>query len=258
MMESQSSAATYRSRSRSRSRSTPAKRRSVARSRVQPAYSMTRSLGYSGECKISRSVILPIPITTTLGFSINGQNFTEGSFVYSNQYLKFVGDSTHEIPALIPQAAELAAVWERVRLDKVVLTIVGNAVDAQVPQPGTSGSTNISISGPRIVLANDYDGPNTGGSTGTLSNVLQETGAHLYHVGGNNPAVTWTVNRPKYNRLIQYTETESDYEPASGFTSTAADIPHFGTRMGLADAAQTNGCRLLVFAKFFFTLKSIH
>lgn len=243
-------------RSRSRSRSRASSRRPVAKSRVQTARSMVyRSLGYNGTCSLARSVILSIPITKAAGFTISGQTFSEASFTYSPQYLRLRGDSTHELQALIPQAAELAAVWERVKIDRVELSIISNVIDEAIT---TSMNTPATQNAPKIVLANDFVGPNTGGSTGTLTNVLQETGATFYDAAGDQPVIRWTCRAPKYERLIAYTEAESDYEPANGFIRTDADIAHHGTRIGLANFAALAGCQMTVFAKFYFTFKNVH
>lgn len=198
---------------------------------------------------------MSVPITGIGGFTIAGQNYSDATFTFSPQYLRLRGDSTHELTALIPQAAELAAVWERVRIDKVELTITSNLTDSAVPATGTTPVTNAS---PRIVLANDWSGPNSGGSQGNLSNVLQETDAQLYHIGGDLKPVQWTIYKPKYNRLVQFTDTESAYEPSVGFVESVSDIQHNGVRIGLADIASIYGCRMLVFAKFYFTFKNVH
>lgn len=246
----------YGARSRSRSRSTPAKRRSVARGRSQSAVSMVpRSLRYNGSCQLARSCIMPIPVTATSGFTIAGQAFNEAVFTYSPQYLRLVGDSTHSITALLPQYAELGAVWERVRIDRVELTIVANAIDEAFT---VASGQPIIHNTPRIVIANDWCGPDNGGTSGTLGQVLQETNAKMFHIGGDHPPAKWSITKPKYNRLIQYTDTESDFEPANGFVNSRADIPHSGTRIGIPDIAAVGGCRILVFAKFFFTFKSVH
>lgn len=246
----------YGSRSRSRSRSAGSKRRSIGRSRSVPAVSMVpRGLRYNGSCSLSRSCVLPIRITKSLGFTIQGANFADACFTYSSQYLRIVGDSTHSLSALIPQTAELAAVWERVKIDKVELSIISNLTDEHIVSTVDSPALK---NAPKIVLANDRVGPNVGGSTGTISNVLQETGATFFDAAGDQPVVKWTCKAPKYSRLIAYTETESDYEPANGFISSVADIQHFGTRIGIANVAAVAGCEIVVFAKFYFSFRSVH
>lgn len=240
-----------RSRSRSRSRS----RRSVARSRSVPATRLVRTLRYKGDCQLCRSVVMPVTISTAQGFTINGAGYSEAVFTYSPQYLRLRGDATHSLTALIPQAAELAAVWERVRIDRVELTITSNLSDEQVTQgsglPAAQGAA-------RIILANDWSGPDNGGSTGTLSQVLQETNAKMFHIGGDHEPATWSITKPKYNRLIQYTDVESDFEPSNGFVNSRTDIQHHGTRIGIADMGAVWGSRMLVFAKFYFTFKNVH
>lgn len=214
-----------------------------------------RGIRYNGSCQLARSVILPLSIGKGTGFTIAGQAFSEATFVYSAQYLKLKGDGTHEVSALIPQAAELAAVWERVKIDKVELSIISNIIDENLT---TSTNTPAVANAPKIVLANDYVGPNAGGSTGTLSNVLQETGATFYSAAGDQPVIRWTCSRPKYERLVAYTDAESDYEPALGFVKSDADIPHNGTRIGLANVPTVAGCQMTVFAKFFFSFRNVH
>lgn len=249
-MESQSSAATYRSRSGSRSRS-----RSVKRGRAQRATSMiVRQPRYAGSCQLTRSCVMSVPIVATHGFQIQSVDWTEAFLSFSPQYLKLHGDDTHFIQAAVPFYAELANVWERVRIDKVELSITSNLIDeAATVASGQAPSTNA----PRLILANDYMGPKVGASTNT-SLVNQQTGAKFYHAGGDHPIIKWTCTKPKYSRLVQYSDIESASEPATGFVASDTDIPHCGVRIGIANAEFVHGCRLSIFAKFFFSFQNIH
>lgn len=248
--ESQGYGARSRSRSRTRSRSVKRTRsvRSMGTMTIPP------SVRYAGACQLTRSCVMSVPIVATHGFQIQSVDWTEAFISFSPQYLKLHGDDTHFIQAAVPFYAELAGVWERVRIDKVELSITSNLIDeAATVASGQAPSSNA----PRLILANDYMGPKVGASVNT-SLVNQQTGAKFYHAGGDHPIIKWTCNKPKYNRLVQYSDIESASEPATGFIASDTDIPHCGVRIGIANAEFVHGCRLSIFAKFFFSFKNIH
>lgn len=239
-------------RSRSRSRSASTKRRSIARSRSVPALSMVpRGITYSGSCTLSRSCTMTIPVLKAAGFSIGAGNFAEVCLTYSPQGLKMTGDSTHFTSVSLPQYAELAAVWERVRIDKVELTILGNSASAATgaDEPATTAS--------RLIIANDWNGDAVGSA---VSNAFttQCTGAQFYNAGGDQKPIKWTIRKPKYRRLIQYTgNNDVSYEPTNGFIDTSFDVPHMGTRLAIPSVGTVGPCRIHIFAKFFLSLQGI-
>lgn len=235
-----------RSRSRSRSRS----RRSIGRSRSVPALSMVRRLNYGGDTRLTRTLNANFSVTADAGISLGATNYQEALFTFSPTGATLWGSNVNYTVCPLPNASELASLWERVKIEKVELTF------------STDGTDHVGIgtapahSGMEIVLANDTNGPTTG-STTSISNVLQMAGVKRFKVGGNHPLVRWTC-RPKYQRLIQYTSINSSYEPASGHVQSDTDIPHYGVRIGLTNAVNVNACTLQCTAKFYLSLKNVH
>lgn len=243
---------TQGSRSRSRSRT----RRSVARSRSVPARSLVPSLRYDGEARITRSVDIILDVKQGAGgvpggFALGTSNYCEALMTFSPLGVTMWGSNVNYSFFGLPNASEIAALWERVKIEKVELTLTSDGTDhvgiGTVP-PHQAMS---------IYLANDINGP-TSGSTGDITRVLQESECKRYKVGGNSPAVKWTIRNPKYQRLIQYTSINSSYEPANGYVAADTDIPHYGVRVGIAGAVLVNACHMNVTAKFFFHVKNLH
>lgn len=248
MMISDSQATTgYGARSRSRSRSVAGKRRSIARSRSVPAISMVpRSLTYDGTCSFARSVAINIGITSGAGFTLGASTYGEMIATYSPLGITFWGSNVNYSAVQLPQVSEISAMWERIRIDKVILELSTVGTD-------TTGSSAGGYSG-RLMIANDYNGP-TGGSGGNEL-TMQCTGCKTINTAGDQP-VHYHKCVPKYQRLVQYTALNSSTEPASGFVDSSTDIPHYGTRIALPQAGVAQAGRLLIVAKFYFTAKNI-
>lgn len=240
-----------RSGSRTRSRSS-GKRRSVARSRSVPATSLvSRSLKYTGYCKMARSCTMQMTIQKSAGFLLGGTNWAEGMLTFSPQGLTFRGDSTHSTTTPLPQYAELAAVWERVRIDKVELTILSNAQDQTIADTEPSGNSL------RLIIANDRNGEAVG-AVSTTSYVNQCTDAQYYSAGGDHKPIKWTIIKPNYRRLVQYDPSGlPSYEPTNGFIDSSFDVQHHGVRIGIPSIGTVSPCRVQIFAKFFFSLSGI-
>lgn len=248
MMITDSQATRYGSRSRSRSRGSQT--RPIARSRSVPATSMVpRSLRYNGECRFTRSVPFLIAITSASGFRISATDYKEFILTFSPIAVTAWGSNVNYLVTAVPNASEISGLWERVKIDKVELTLMNDTTD-----PVTTGTIPTTTS-PEIMLCNDFVGP-TGGSTTTIERILQDPSAKSYQLNGNRPAVKWTV-RPKYQRLIQYTSINSSFEPATGFVASDTDIPHYGTRIGILNPGSVGASRLSVIAKIFYSCNNV-
>lgn len=239
-----------RSRSRSRSRS----RRSIARSRSVPATSLvSRSLRYDGSTRIVRTCEMHLGVTRAGG--PQGGGFGLGASTYRGLVLTFSptgmtawGSNVNYTTSAIPNATEIASLWERVKIEKIELSLSTNVAD-----PAGSGDAVADSGAINLLLANDCNGPTTGT---TLDMIQQMSTCKRVQVGGDYPLVKWTV-KPKYQRLIQWTSIASSYEPAIGYVQSDTDIPHYGVRVGIVSPT-FSGCSFQITAKFYLSCKNLH
>lgn len=254
-MMRQVTSSSYGSRKRARKQSTP--RRATVKTERYSVMPISRSLRYNGNCKIVRTATMHLTIQKTSGFQLGATAYRSIFISYSPTNLRFHGSETDFTDVVVPQYAELAAVWDRVKIDKVELQLSANVTDAEVIAHGTdppSGEAP-SYNAPRIILCNDYNGPMTG-STSSITELQQGSDTACYVLNSNLPPVKWTV-KPKFQRLVQYTTTQTATEPATGFIDSSVDIPHLGTRLGLLNVPFVSSCRLGVVAKFYFSCKNL-
>jgi len=236
-----------RARSASRSRSRSSTKRNVRRAVSQSDSVIARPIkSYDGTCSFSRSVATNIVITSGSGFRLGATDYGEMIATYSPIGITFWGSNVNYVHVGLPQAAEIASMWERVKIDKVVLELSTIGTDA-------NGSSAGGYSG-RLMIGNDINGP-TGGSGGNEL-TMQTTGCKTVNTAGDQP-VYYHKCVPKFQRLVQYTALSSSTEPATGFVDSATDIPHYGTRIALPQAGVAQAGRLLIVAKFFLTAKNV-
>lgn len=233
-----------RGRSRSRSRSLSVRRYARRTSVV----SVPRTLRYDGTCKFTRVVEGNYSVGPAIGWNIGASNYAEAIFTFSPTAMTLWGSNVNYIVANLPNAAEIAALWERVKIDKVEMTFTANITD------NVATGTTPAYSAVNLLIANDINGPTSGSST--TDNMRQLATCKHYKLGGDQPVVKWTV-RPKYQRLVQYTALSSSTEPATGFVASDTDIPHYGVRVGIPNTSVLGAGKITIEAKFFFTAKNV-
>lgn len=216
-----------------------------------------RNLRYDGLCKMARTTTANLTVQGTSGFQLGAAAFATIMLTFSPQKIKFWGDSSHTSEAILPQYAELAAVWDRIKIVKVELDISSNLTDSAAIAHGTQPAIGEApaYNAPRIIIANDYTGPVDGNQLST-SDVQQMTDAKTYVLSSDQPSVKWTVY-PRYQRLIQFTDIDSAFEPARGFIESASDVPHLGTKLGIQNIGFCSSCRIQINAKYFLELKNV-
>lgn len=218
-MDSQATTQSYK-RGRSRSRSASRSRsRSLVSYRAPYAGNPYRSIRLNGEYKLSRTTHMQIPINNN-GFVL-GTSTQEGiGFIFSPQNVLAVSVLLGgTIQANIHNYAEIAALWERVRIDKIDIQISSRMVEKSSGSIGTTAC-------PIIYYAED----NTDVYGNTLNITQQQSNCRTWHASGNMPDLCFTV-RPKYQRIVYFTAAASSYEPARGFVVSDTAIPHYGLRM---------------------------
>lgn len=142
----------------------------------------------------------------------------------------------------IPNAAELSALWDKLKIDKVEFTFTSNEI----------GTVNAGANSPPLLIfafdCNDR--------TSSLDQIRQMD-CRTWQPGYNANAFKITI-KPAYQRLVYYTSTTSSYEPTRGYVVSDTAIPHYGLKMGIyQSSASSNGGRINWAAKVFFKLREL-
>ena len=243
-MSSSSSAVSQRSRSRSRSQSAARAGGLIARRGRIAVMAVSRSLKYNGEYKLTRTCNCYAPFTGT-GFTIGGGPQLAVGIVFDPTQATIVTTSLGgSIPAVVPNYAEIASLWERVSIDKVEITISNRLTDAITNQPGNVSSPVFYFSTDENDVANN-----------TLAITQQQAGCRRWSSSSNHPDFTITVY-PKYQRIIYYTAGISSFEPARGYVVSDTAIPHYGLRIA-SDWVFVGNAGLNFTFKYFYTCKNV-
>lgn len=199
---------------------------------------------YNGEYKLSRTAQCYIPYTAA-GFSIGGLFYGGVGVVFDPTQATVITNALGStIPAGIPNYTELAALWERVMIDKVECIFSNRLTDSTA---GTAGN----VSCPVFYFAADE----TDVSGNTLTITQQQSGCRRWSSNSNGDDFIITVY-PKYQRIVYYTAVLSSYEPARGFVVSDTAIPHYGLRIA-ADFGLAGTSGLWVTFKYYYTCKNV-
>jgi len=223
------------------------KRSRTGRSRPRMAVArVPRAIRYNGENKITRVCTHNLRYTN-LGWTVGAGTGEAINLVFDSTGVTFYVAALSSVFIPLPNAAELAALYDLVRIDKVEISMgVSNQSIA-----GTFSSNAIPA---RLIVCND---DNDGAGTATLAQIQQQPNKSFYSTDGT--MAKWTCF-PKYQRIIYYTSLVSSYEPTRGFVNTDTAIPHYGTRVGLSNLSAfgaTNSGNVDFSFKFFLTLKNV-
>lgn len=200
-----------------------------------------KTLKYNGEVAFTRTASATINIISTSGFNIGGAGFPAISFAYDPTGVTIFGSSTSFLLAPLINSAEIAALWDRVMIDKVELTM-----DFIAAKAATGGLTPC----PKMFICND---PNNAGTGSTLDFVKQHTTCRALY--GERPH-KHTVY-PKHQRLVYYTALSSSFEPARGFVNSDTAIPHYSTHLALESTGLADATYLSIAFKFFLRAKDV-
>jgi len=220
-------------------------RPSTRRSRLA-VQRIPRGLRYNGENKITRVVSTSFRYTN-LGFNVGAGTSEAINFVFDPTGVTIWISALVSVTVPLPNAAELAALYDQVRIDKVELTMAAS-------QQASTGAFSSSILPARLIICND---DNNGQGSATLAEIKQQPNKVFYD--GDGKAVKWTCY-PKYQRIVYFTSLVSNYEPARGFVNSDAAIPHYGMRLGIDNLSffgATNQGNIDLSWKFFLTLKNV-
>jgi len=200
-----------------------------------------KTLKYNGEVAFTRSCSAVINIVESVGFSIGGGSYAAMAMVFDPTGVTLFGSAVNFINIPLVNAAEISAMWDRLKIDKVEITFDNIAARA---------TTGFTTSAPKYLISNDCNN----GSTGTSVDAIKQhtTCTAKYGEGPHK----WTV-RPKHQRLVYYTPLTSSYEPASGFVNSDTAIPHYGTHLGIETPAVCLTTYLHLNFKFFLRCKDV-
>jgi len=184
---------------------------------------------------------------SAVGISIGAGSYAGVFLVFTPLGITAYGDATNTVYADIPGATEITALWERVRIDKVEISILAQGEDTNY----TTGSANIS---PKIYIANDHNDDAIAATT--LTQTEQTSGCRWVNTGSQIGQPFKHTVYPKYQRVIQYITGTNAHEPTRGFVNTGLAIPHYGTRVAI-ETGKVGGGNLLFAFKVFFTCRNV-
>lgn len=120
----------------------------------------------------------------------------------------------------IPNAAELSALFDQIKIDKVDLQF-GLGI-------GPAGATQVAFQPMQMLIANDDND-----TSATVAELQQLSGVKMwYGNSGDNSNMRWSV-KPSFQRNIFYTAVLNGYEPAKGYVRSDYDIEHYATKMAI-------------------------
>lgn len=220
-----------------------ARSRSRSMSIARPARLVIPRAIYNGEYKMTRIANGTLPSASGIGFTIGGSSLPGFFITVSPVGVTLWQNSLTYINYDFPNSAEVAALFDQTRIDKLEIEFSGGGSD-QAPGVG--------VMMPRIYVAADY----TDGTTGTtLAQVLQQQGAKWLNCSNDNSIQKFTIY-PKFQRQIYYTSLTTGYESSSGFIQSGIDVPHYGCRVA-CDAAKLASSGLQMSFKVFMTCKHV-
>lgn len=199
-------------------------------------------------------------ITRTLNFYVKiilgqfsddtGTTLSEGiGLSFSSQACRVYQSSSVTKVVPLPNYAELAALFDEVKLSKVELNF-GVGI-------GTVASTSVAYNPLQIVYGTD---DNDMASTLAICQQLGDSKT-WYGNSGDNSNMSM-VCYPKYQRIVYYTALLSGYEPTQGYVRSDYDIEHYGVKMavvippGTPSAVAASG-NMAVSCKFTMRCKSL-
>lgn len=218
-----------------------ASKRTRAGTRIPRALTRRIPKGYTGEVRFTRTASKTLSIADAAGFTVGAGNYDAIAMVFDPTGATIFGSAVNFTTAPLPNAAEIAALWDRLEIVKVEITI------DPLCDKSTSGATTAT---PRMLICND---PNDGSAGTSVDAIRQHSDCKALY--GNGPH-KWTVY-PNHLRLVYYTPLTSSYEPAKGFVNSDTAIPHYGTHLGVINVGSISATSVIFNFKFFLRCKNV-
>lgn len=212
--------------------------------KAKTTYSVSRSLRYNGPTRITRVANYFVSTTAGSGFYIGTTNFQGVFMTFTPNDFTIWGDVANYVTGSVPNAAELSALYDRVMIEKVVVSMSFKGTDPAA----SSGANGV----PRIWYAPDY----TDGTSGnTISQTQQQGNCRFTTLSGDRPPTKVTVY-PKFQQVIYYTAVVSAYEPKRGPIASGVSVPHYGLRIAMEPGLVGNG-GIEFSVKYYFKLENV-
>lgn len=190
-----------------------------------------------GVYEICRTAAITMPYTGS-GWSIGVGQYVGATLWFTpNSINVSSGVAGNTATSNIPSASELSALFEKVKIDKVEVTI----------STSTQGQANTSVQQPIMYFAEDDN------DTLTSPDQIKQMDCLEYIPGATDNNLKITI-RPKYQRIVYYTNLVSSYEPTQGYVVTGTDIPHYGMKLGIEPNASG---QINIICKVFYKLKGL-
>lgn len=178
------------------------------------------------------------------GITVGAASYETATFVIDPQNVVMQSGviSVNTNTFAIPNASELAALWDKLKIDKVDFTFSGAEV----------GTVNSGVASPPVFIfafdSNDR--------TSSLD-AIRQMDCKTWQTGYNAREFKCSI-KPCYQRLVYYTSTTSSYEPTRGYIVSDTAIPHYGLKVGISQfSAASNGGRVNFVAKITFKMREL-
>lgn len=193
-----------------------------------------------GTYELTRNVTGGIAYTNT-GMTIGAANYSAGAFVITPQsIILYSGVAGNSTTWNIPNYPEIAALWDKVKIDKVEFKFSSSVI----------GAANSGTQQPVFLFAEDDN------DTSTSTDAIKQMDCKTWVPGNNSNGGEFSITiRPRFQRLNYYTSLLSSYEPARGYVVSDTAIPHYGLKIGI-DPLNASGW-LAFTAKVYFKAKEL-
>lgn len=192
----------------------------------------------SGTYELVRTTTAALDYTNA-GIAIGLANYLAMTFVFTPSGVQLISSPSGNINYYnLVNAAEIAALWDKVKIDKVEITFTSSVI----------GTANTSLQQPLLCFAEDDN------DTVTSADQILQMDCKTWSPGDNNNPFKITV-RPKFTSLVYYTSVTSSYVPNRGYIQSGTDVPHYGLKLGFAQIGASG--KLMTTFKFFLKCKEL-
>lgn len=195
-----------------------------------------------GTYEINRHMFIQFDALAT-GIPIGAGNYEAATFMFTPGTINLVsGIAGNTSTWNIPNYAELTALWDKVKIDRVVMKFMTSV-------QGPTGASASAVQSPIYFAEDDND------TTASLAQV-QQMECTTWQPGMNT--TTFTVQlKPKYQRLVYYTALASSYEPTRGYVVSNTEIPHYGLKIAVPLNAVATQMRINCDVNVYYKLKEL-
>lgn len=179
------------------------------------------------------------------GIGIGASRYHAGTWVVTPQNLQLIsGVAGNSNTYNIPNAAEFAALFDKIKIDKVEFTF------SSANNTSTGGGGALTSTLPNLMLFAEDDNDSV-----TSPDQIRQMDCVTWQPGYNARDCKVAIV-PKYQRIVYYTSLVSSYEPSTGYVVSDTAIPHYGLKMGI-DVLSDISNAVNFSAKVYFKCKEL-